>query len=188
MTGSEKEKIEKQIVELNNKAVEAMNARDFDTEKRLDVQIAQLWKALKKTFPRANRKLTEEDWKKIETEGTYADRGVWGGFWSMRKSDKGPQRYHFTSSWTKSLKDTIKSCMEPSPNPLWYHLVYRYEDVRGHPPLPYTLWAEHEKIKHFYICGVVDGTDGTFFRFPRLIDLYHAKDYALELLRKEGRL
>ncbi|MDG6934303.1 MAG: hypothetical protein JRN68_06355 [Nitrososphaerota archaeon] len=188
MTESEKERIEKQLVELETKAKAAMNARDFNTERQIDGQIVELRKALKKALPRANRKLTEEDWKKIETEGPYTAIGVWGGYWTMKKSDDGPQRYHFTNAWTKSLKDTIESCMKPDSNPYWYHLVYRYEDVRGSPPKPYTMWHEHATIKHFYICGVVDGADGKFFKFPRLIDLYHAKDYALELLRKEGRL
>lgn len=180
--------IENQITELESKARAAMKCNDLAEENRIDAEIASLRKQLKAVLPRANHELTEEDWKKIETEGPTAGRICWGGYWSVRKSDTGPQRYRFSSSWAMSLQDAVKECMHGGPNDEWCYLIYRYEDLRGTNPGPYTLWEEHAKYKHFYICGVVDGTDSKFFRFPRLMDLYHAKDFALELLRKEGRM
>ncbi|MDG6989598.1 MAG: hypothetical protein JRN21_09825 [Nitrososphaerota archaeon] len=188
MAESKKESIEKQLAELEANARAAVKARNFDEELRIDAQISELRKALTHELPRANRRLTSEDWKKIETEGPTAGRIAWGGFWEMRKSDSGPQRYHFTCSWSQSLQDAIAEFMGRTGSHGWYALIWRYEDTRGPLPRPYTMWTEHEKLKHFYICGVVDGTDGKLFKFPRLIDLYNAKDYALELLRKEGRL
>jgi hypothetical protein len=180
--------IRSQIEALEAKAVEAMKMKDYAAERKIDEQIVALRKQLERSRPRANRALTEEDWKQIESEGPTAGYAAWGGYWEVRKSDKGPQRYKLDCSWAMSFRDAIARFMRGGPWPNWIALIWRYEDLRGRTPGPYMFFNEFRKHKHWYICGVVDGSDGQFFRFPRLIDLFNAKDYALELLRKEGRL
>lgn len=176
------------LTELQNAATVAFKAGDRDAEVSIDKEIETVKSEIALVRPRANRKLTDEDWKKIETEGpTGLSPLSWGGFWEMRKSDTGPQRYNFACSWAQSFEDAKRQCMQGRPGADTYFLLYRNEDSRGRSPSPYTFWSERKKLKHFYVFGMIDGADGAFFRFPKLIDLYNAKDYALKMLDQEHR-
>jgi hypothetical protein len=174
---------------LQDTAMEAFKSGDLEAEAALDTEIGDIKQLLDTVRPRANRKLGDEDWEKIEHGGPPPTSPMaWGGFWTMLKSDRGPQRYRFACSWAKSFENAKRLCMQGGPWPDVYFLLYRNEDTRGRHPGPYTLWSEYKKSKYFYIFGMIDGADGKFFRFPRLIDLYRAKDYALMTLeRGHGR-